>query len=102
MRYVSCTLLKKTLEANSIGVQKETISRREVPIMKIEDIFADEFYQANEQGFKPTLRLRISDLNYNGESELEYGDKTYTIIRTQNPVADELILICEEKAKNVR
>ena len=28
-------------------------------------------------------------------------DETYTIIRTQTPKADETILICERKIKNV-
>lgn len=98
---VSCKLISKTIQSNSIGVQVESITKSEIPIIKVEDIYAKEFYEANEQGFKPTLRLRISSLNYSGETELEYMDETYTIIRTQTPKADETILICERKMKNV-
>jgi len=100
MRDVSCKLLSTQIIENSIGVQKEEVSELEIPIIKVEDIYANEFYEANEQGFKPTLRLRISTLNYNNESELIYMGTTYSIIRTQEITADELILVCERKIKN--
>lgn len=95
-----CTLLSITYSSDNIGVQKETLSEETIPIMKVEDVYANEFYQADEQGYKPTLRLRISTCNYNGEKELIYMDKIYTVIRTQTPVPDETILVCERKVKN--
>lgn len=101
MRDVSCKLLSTQIIADSIGVEKEKQTELEVPIIKVEDIYANEFYEANEQGFKPTLRLRISSLNYSGENELMYMGTVYSIIRTQEPVADEIILVCERKVKNV-
>ncbi len=99
MRDVSCKLLSTQITSNNIGVEKEVQTQIEIPIIKVEDVYANEFYEANEQGFKPTLRLRISTLNYNGESELIYMGTTYSIIRTQEQV-DEIILICERKVKN--
>lgn len=102
MRDVSCKLLSTTLKTNSIGVQKEETVEIEIPIIKVEDIYANEFYKANEQGYKPSLRLRISVLNYDNQSELIYMNTTYTIIRTQEITADELILVCERKVKNVK
>lgn len=101
MREVSCKLLSTQIIENSIGVQKEQLIEAEIPIIRVEDIYANEFYEASEKGFKPTLRLRISSLNYNNQSELIYMNKTYSIIRTQEITADELILICERKIKNV-
>lgn len=101
MRDVSCTLLSTSIQSNEIGVEKEVQTQVECPIIKVEDVYANEFYEANEQGFQPTLRLRISTLNYNGEPELIYMGTTYSIIRTQEPEADELILVCERKVKNV-
>ena len=100
MRDVSCKLLSTQITSNNIGVEKEVQTQIEIPIIKVEDVYANEFYEANEQGFKPTLRLRISTLNYNGEPELIYIGTTYSIIRTQEQ-ADELILVCERKVKNV-
>lgn len=100
MRDVSCKLLSTQIVADSIGVEKETITQIECPVIKVEDVYSNEFYEANEQGFKPTLRLRISSLNYSGQNELIYMETTYSIIRTQDKV-DETILICERKVKNV-
>ena len=101
MRDVNCKLLSTTLQTDSIGVQKEVQTEVEVPIIKLEEVYANEFYEANEQGFKPTLRLRISSLNYNNEKELIYMGTTYSIIRSSEPYADEVVLVCERKIKNV-
>ena len=98
---ISCKLLSTQIKEDSIGVQKEEVTELEIPIIKVEDIYANEFYEANEQGYKPSLRLRISVLNYDNQSELIYMNKIYTIIRTQEITADELILVCERKVKNV-
>lgn len=101
MRDVSCKLLSTTLKTDSIGVQKEQINEVEIPVIKVEDVYANEFYKANEQGYKPSLRLRISNLNYDNQSELIYMNKIYSIIRIQEITTDELILVCERKVKNV-
>ncbi len=101
MRDISCKLLSTTLKSDSIGVEKEVTTEIEIPIIKVEDIYENEFYSANQQGYKPTLRLRISSLNYNNQTELIYMNTKYSIIRTQEITADELILICEGKIKNV-
>ena len=102
MRDISCKLLSTTLITDSIGVQKENTEEIEIPIIKVEDVYENEFYRANEQGYKPTLRLRISSLNYNVQEELIYMSKKYSIIRKQEITADELILVCERKVKNVK
>ena len=102
MRDVSCKLLSTKIQEDSIGVQKEVQTEVEIPIIKVEEVYANEFYEANEQGFKPTLRLRISALNYNNEKELIYMGITYSIIRASELYADEVVLICERKVKNVK
>lgn len=102
MRDISCKLLRTIIETNSIGAEKEKVIETEIPIIKVEDVYANEFYEANQQGFRPSLRLRISTLNYNYETELIYMNQIYSIIRTQEPTADEMILICERKIKNVK
>lgn len=101
MRDVSCKLLSTSLQTDDIGVQKEVTTEIEIPIIKVEEIYANEFYKANQQGFKPSLRLRISALNYNNEKELIYMGVIYTIIRASEPYADETVLVCERKIKNV-
>nr|DAS90360.1 MAG TPA: head closure knob [Caudoviricetes sp.] len=102
MRDVSCKLLSTTYKKDTNSIQTiDKIEEKEVPIIDEEDIYANEYYQANQNGYKPTLRLVISSLNYNNEQELIYMDVKYTIIRIQKKNLDELILICERKINNV-
>ncbi len=104
MRDVCCKLLSQTFDSNEIGVQnpKEEKTETEIPIIRVEDVYANEFYKGNEQGYKPSLRLIISPLNYHDEEELIYMNTVYSIIRTQEVEADELALVCERKIKNVK
>ncbi len=102
MRDISCELLATTLIENDIGVQAKEIIKKTIPIIKAEDIYASEYYKANQQGHKPNLRLRISSLNYNNEKELIYMGITYSIIRVSEPYADEIVLICERKIKDAK
>lgn len=103
MRDICCKLLSTTSEQDDIGQEEEEVLKeRLIPIIKVEDVYSKEYYEANQQGYKPSLRLRISALNYKDEEELIYMDKTYSIIRTQEPTADEVVLICERKIKNVK
>ena len=95
------TLLKRTYVTNEIGVQIEQLQEKTIPIIKVEDIYANEFYQASMQGIKPSLRLRISALNYDGQEELEYGGVIYTVARSETDVND-LILVCERKIRNIQ
>lgn len=101
MHDVECILLSKEIIQDEIGVEKEITKETPVLIIKNEKIYAKEYYVANQSGYKPTLRLKISALNYEGQQELKYMGITYTIIRATEPYADEVTLICERKIKNV-
>ena len=102
MRDISCKLLSTKIEPNEIGVEKEVIEEREVPLIKVETVYSKEYYEANQAGYQPTLRLRISALNYNNETELIYNGITYTVNRVDEPYPDEVALVCERKIKNVK
>lgn len=95
-------LISTSLVSNSIGVKTEIRTQKLIPIIKVEDIYAREFYEAGERGYKPDLRVRISELNYENERELIYRGEEYTIIRKQEMSLDEIILVCERKVKNVK
>ena len=95
------TLKSKTYTFDSVGNQIETIVQSVVPIIRIENIYASEFYQASQSNFKPTLRLVISAYNYADQNEFEYDSIDYSIIRTEFANQDELIIIAERQIKNV-
>ena len=96
---VSLKLVSKTLVENEIGVQKEVETLVEIPIIRNEKIYEREFYAANQTGFKPVARFRISTLNYNNEDELIYKGQRYSVVRAEDDI-DETILICERKIGN--
>lgn len=97
---VSCKLLSYNYELDSIGNEIIKTQEKEIPIIKLENIWQSEFFSANEQGLKPSLKLRISALNYDNEQELIYMDKEYTVIKADQKNYSEVILLCERKAKN--
>lgn len=109
MRDVSCVLLSKSYlkdeNGNIIrqnGREQFTIIEIEVPIISVERVWKDEFYKANQQGLRPSIRIKMSSLNYNDEEELIYMNKNYTIIRTDGDNDDEVILVCQRRANNVK
>jgi SPP1 family predicted phage head-tail adaptor len=100
MYSTSCKLRLVEPQYNSFGARiEDKVTETEIPILRIEQVRATEFYKANEQGYRPSLRLRIANLNYNNEQELEYNNTIYTIIRTEDYLND-MLLICERKIKN--
>lgn len=109
MHDVSCTLLSKSYlkdEKGNIltenGREKFEIKKLEVPIISVEKVWKNEFYKANVQGLRPSIRIKLSSLNYNDEEELIYMNKGYTVIRTDGDNEDEVILICQRRANNVK
>jgi len=110
MHDVSCVLLSKSYEKDENGnILKDkngreihTIAEKEVPIIGTEKVWKDEFYKANQQGLRPSLRIKLSTLNYNDEEELIYMGKNYTVIRVDGDNDDEVTLVCQRRANNVK
>lgn len=106
---VSCILLSKSylkdkngniLKEN--GREKFVINELPVPIISVERVWKDEFYKASQQGLRPSIRIKMSSLNYNDEEELIYMDKNYTVIRVDGDNEDEIVLVCQRRANNVK
>ena len=104
MRDVSCILLSKSyLKDKNGNILKENGREKlETPIISVEKVWKDEFYKANEQGLRPSIRIKISNLNYNNEEEIVYMGKNYTIIRVDGDNEDEIVLVCQRRANNVK
>lgn len=97
---LECTLIQINIEKDDIGNEIEKQTEIIVPIIKHEDIYASEFYSAGTVGMKPTLKIRISSLNYSNQTTLRYMNEEYEIIRVDTPTIDEVSLVCERKIKN--
>lgn len=94
---VTCKLIVQKYITDEIGNQILQDEFVEVPIIEVQDIYQSEFYSAAQQGIKPTLRLLISDLNYNDEEELEYMGKRYVIVRVDRVNNESIALVCERR-----
>ena len=97
---LECTLIQISIEKDAIGNEIETQTEMIVPIIQHEDIYASEFYSAGTVGMKPTLKIRISSLNYSNQTRLRYMNEEYEIIRIDTPTIDEVSLVCERKIRN--
>lgn len=93
-------LITQQYVIDEIGNQKLQNNYVEVPIIEIQDVYQAEYYNASQQGLKPSLRVMISNLNYNDEEELIYMGKNYTIIRVDRVDNENIALICEKRAGN--
>ena len=110
MHDVSCVLLSKVYKKDENGNILKDKKGREisemkeklVPIISVERVWKDEFYKANQIGLRPSIRLKLSSLNYNDEEELIYMGKEYTVIRVDGDNADEIVLVCQRRANNVK
>lgn len=91
-------LVAKDYVIDQIGNQKLQENFLEIPIIEVEDVYQSEFYNASQQGLKPTLRLLVSDLNYNDEPELEYMGNRYSIIRVDTVDNESVALVCEKRS----
>lgn len=65
-------------------------------------IGGSEFYNAGRNGLRAELSLVTSEYNYNGENEVVYDGKQYTIYRTYHADdSDEIELYLERRVADV-
>ena len=65
---------------------------------KRQSVKTGEYYSAVEVGLTPNCEFVIKRLNYNGESELEWNNERYQIIRTIDPKNKfDIVLVCTKR-----
>lgn len=74
-------LLSKTYTQDNIGNFKETTTSKTV-FCDVKSISGQEFYNAGQNGIKPSLVFVIWEHEYGGEEEVEYLSTTYAVYRT--------------------
>ncbi|MFJ6194388.1 MULTISPECIES: phage head closure protein [Bacillus cereus group] len=61
-------------------------------------ISQSEFFQAGQNGFKPTCVLIVHSLDYQEEQKARYRDKEFNIYRIYERNDEKIELYCEVKA----
>lgn len=65
---------------------------------KKQSVKTSEYYNAVEVGLSPTCEFVIKRLNYNGETELEWNNERYQVIRTVDPKNKfDIVLVCTKR-----
>ena len=91
-------LLIPTIKENDIGDLISSYTKRKIFAEK-KSVRQSEFYQAAATGLKPEIAFQIWTRVYNGEEKIEYGGKTYTIVRIFEK-GEVTELICEGVVNN--
>ena len=91
-------LISEVLEEDEIGNTITSSSSSNKCYAKKQSVRTNEFYNASMVGLTPSCEFIIKRLNYNGESELEWNNDRYEIIRTIDPKNKfDIVLVCSKK-----
>ena len=91
-------LISEVLEEDEIGNTITSSSTSNKCYAKKQSVRTNEFYNASMVGLTPSCEFIIKRLNYNGESELEWNNDKYEIIRTIDPKNKfDIVLVCSKK-----
>jgi len=91
-------LISEVLEEDEIGNTITSSSTSNKCYAKKQSVRTNEFYNASMAGLTPSCEFIIKRLNYNGESELEWNNDRYEIIRTIDPKNKfDIVLVCSKK-----
>ena len=85
-------LISKTESKDEIG--NIIFSEQEKKVYaKKNKVGSKEFYNAAAVGIVPTAELQIKLSNYNGETEVKYNERRYSVIRTVPINRMDIILV---------
>lgn len=91
-------LISEVLGEDEIGNTITSSSTSNKCYAKKQSVRTNEFYNASMVGLTPSCEFVIKRLNYNGESELEWNNERYEIIRTIDPKNKfDIVLVCSKK-----
>ena len=91
-------LISEVLGEDEIGNTITSSSTSNKCYAKKQSVRTNEFYNASMVGLTPSCEFVVKRLNYNGESELEWNNDRYQIIRTIDPKNKfDIVLVCSKK-----
>ena len=91
-------LINKVEEKDEIGNTIPSFFTLTKRYAKKQSIRTNEFYSAVESGITPSIEFVMKRLDYEGQKELNYKDKRYSVIRTIDPKNKfDIVLVCTRK-----
>lgn len=91
-------LVSKTLEEDDIGNMVTSSFSLTKRYAKKQSVRTNEFYSAVESGLTPSIEFVMKRLDYDGQTELNWNNKRYSVIRTIDPKNKfDIVLVCARK-----
>lgn len=91
-------LVSKVLEEDEIGnvhTSSFTLTKR---YAKKQSVRTNEYYSAVETGLTPSVEFVMKRIDYDGQQELNWNNKRYSVIRTVDPKNKfDIVLVCARK-----
>lgn len=91
-------LVDKVEEEDDIGnvlTSSFTLTKR---YAKKQSVRTNEFYSAVESGLTPSVEFVMKRLDYDGQTELNWNNRRYSVIRTIDPKNKfDIVLVCAIK-----
>lgn len=90
------SLITKIETKDSIGNIVTTETSKQI-YAKRNKVGSKEFYNAVAVGITPTAELQVRLSNYEGQEEVEYNNKRYSVIRVVPVNRTDIVLVIGEK-----
>lgn len=90
------TLLSTTKTQNDFGVWEETVTSKDV-FCQVDSVTRQEFFEGGRNGLNPEFRMTMFFGDYDGERELIYKGKPFSVYRTFHGRTDTIELYVERK-----
>lgn len=92
-----CTLIQKTMTTDELGYPIATETTYDT-FCKVESVTRSEFFNAGKAGLTPEYVFTVNAVEYEGQPEVEYEGKRYTIYRTYKTDEDMMELYAEYRS----
>lgn len=91
-------LVTESIGEDAIGNVTSSLASLKKCYAKVQSVRTNEYYNAAEIGLTPSVEFVIKKLNYNGEDEIEWNNKRYSVIRVVEPKNKfDIVLVCSVK-----
>lgn len=86
-------------ETNAIEVV-QTVTFDDYIFCDKQSIRMAEFYQAATTDYKPTLTLKLKQVDYSGQRYIQFEDEVFTVIRTYAVNSEDIEVVLERGIKH--
>lgn len=92
-----CKLISKAITTDDLGFPVAVETEYET-FCSVSSVSRSEFFNAGKAGMVPEYKITVNAIEYDGQPEVEYDGKRYTIYRTYRTDEDMMELYAEYRS----